>query len=165
MSDIRTAPVPARHHWMTAITLLLLGAVLALGLSGVFGSTERASRASSAVATLNVRGPETVRNGEFLELDVTIAPRRDLANAALEIEAAFWRNVTINTMIPAPEKEELKDGVMRFEFGPLRAGERATFKIDGQVNPHRFGPSRGSFALLDGDEEVARLDRQLKVMP
>jgi hypothetical protein len=150
---------------MTALTLAVLGAVLALGLSGAVGGTESVERASSDVATLALRGPETVRNGEYLELTVTMSPHRGVANAALEIDAAYWRNVTVNTMIPAPEKEEYKDGVMRFEFGPLGAGESAAVKIDGQVNPHRFGPSRGDFAFLDGDSELVRLDRGLRVIP
>lgn len=150
---------------MTALTLAILGSVLAVGLSGAVGGSESAERASSDIATLEFRGPATIRNGEYLEMTVGMSARRDVANAALEIDAAYWRNVTLNTMIPAPEKEELKDGVMRFEFGPLRAGESAAIKIDGQVNPHRFGPSRGDFVFLDEDRELVRLDRELRVIP
>lgn len=165
MPDIRTAPVPVRHHWMTAFTLSLLGGLLALGLSGALGGLERTSRVRTDAASLELRGAETIRNGEYLELTILMTPRRDVTNAVMEIDAGFWRNVTVNTMIPAPEKEELKDGVMRFEFGPLSAGESATIKIDGQVNPHRFGPSQGDFVFLDEDRELARLARELRVIP
>lgn len=165
MSDVRTAPVPVHHHWLTPFTLLLLGGVLVLGLSGALGGTERTSRVRSADAGLELRGPETVRNGEYLEFMVSMTPRRDVTTAALEIDAIFWRNVTVNTMVPAPDREELKNGVMRFEFGPLGASETASVKIDGQINPHRFGPSRGTFVFRDGDRELARLERRLRVIP
>lgn len=165
MSDIRTAPVPVRHHWMTACTLLLLGGLLALGLSGALGGLERTSRVRTDAASLELRGAETIRNGEYLELTILMTPRRDVTNAVMEIDAGFWRNVTVNTMIPAPEKEELKDGVMRFEFGPLNAGESATIKIDGQVNPHRFGRSSGTFVFLDGERKLTHLVRKLSVIP
>jgi hypothetical protein len=68
-------------------------------------------------------------------------------------------------MIPSPEREELRNGIMRFEFGPLDAGDAAQFKIDAQVNPHRFGASEGRFVLLDGDRPLAELARELTVMP
>lgn len=150
---------------MTGVTLLLLGALVALGLNGALGGRAHTSRAASASALLEVHGPAVIRNGEFLELTIRMTPRRNVANAALEIDAGLWRDITVNTMIPAPEKEEYRNGVMRFEFGPLAAGENAALKIDAQVNPHRFGPSRGSFAFLDGDEELASLDRGLRVIP
>lgn len=165
MPDVRDNPFPAHHRWMTALTLLLLGAVLAAGLSGMLGGAEDNRSAQGDAADLVIRGPAAVRNGEYLEFEVRMMAHRDIANAALEVDAGFWRNITVNTMIPAPEREEYRNGVMRFEFGPLRQGESAAVKIDGQVNPHRFGPSHGRFALLDGDVELASLDRPLRVVP
>lgn len=150
---------------MTAIVMAVLGGIVAFGLSGLAGGPDRRDEQRTADATLVVDGPAVIRNGEYDEMVVTMQAHRPIANLALEIDAAYWRDLTINTMIPAPDAESLDDGVMRFEFGPLDAGSATSFKLDAQVNPHRFGPSQGDFKLMDGDREIARLSRSLTVLP
>jgi hypothetical protein len=153
------------HKWMNAATLVLLGSIVAAGLVGLFGGYDHRSAAEGGNASLKISGPSIIRNGEYDEMTIEMMARRPIGNAALEIDAAFWREITINTMIPAPEKEELRNGIMRFEFGALDAGETAQFKIDAQVNPHRFGASEGRFVLLDGNRPLVSLARELTVMP
>ena len=147
------------------LAMLLLGGTVAFGLSGMAGGPDVRTAITGPDATLAVDGPSVIRNGEYDELVVSMAAHRDLANATLVIDADYWRDLTINTMIPAPEKGDLHDGAMRFEFGALAAGSAASFKIDAQVNPHRFGSSHGDFVLLDGNRELARLPRSLRVLP
>ena len=157
--------IPVHHRWMTPLTMLLLGSIVVFGLSGLAGGRDQRDTQRSAEATLVIEGPTVIRNGEYDEMLLTMQAHRPLTNLALEIDADYWRDLTINTMIPAPEAESVKDGVMRFEFGALDAGSTASFKFDAQVNPHRFGPSQGDFKLMDGDREIARLSRSLRVMP
>ncbi len=150
---------------MNALTFLMLGLIVAAGLAGLFGGHDHRSAAQSADAALEISGPSIIRNGEYAEMTIGMTAKRPIGNAVLAVDAAFWREMTINTMIPAPQKEELRDGIMRFEFGALDAGDTAQFKIDAQVNPHRFGASEGRFVLLDGDRPLAGLVRELTVMP
>jgi hypothetical protein len=150
---------------MNAATFLLLGLIVTAGLFGLFGGYDHNSASESADAALEISGPSIIRNGEYDEMTIEMTAKRPMGNAVLEMDAAFWREMTINTMIPAPQREELRDGTMRFEFGPLDAGETAQFKIDSQVNPHRFGASAGRFVLLDGDRPLAAMARELTVMP
>ena len=150
---------------MNVATFLLLGSIVVAGLAGLFGGYDHRSGIESADAALEISGPSIIRNGEYDEMTIKMTAKRPIENAVLEVDATFWRDMTINTMIPSPEREELRNGIMRFEFGPLDAGDAAQFKIDAQVNPHRFGASEGRFVLLDGDRPLAELARELTVMP
>jgi hypothetical protein len=165
LASTETFQTPPHHRWMTAIAALMLGGVVAMGLSGLAGGRDRRDFRTTAEATLLIEGPAIIRNGEYNETIVTMQAHRAIANLALEIDAAYWRDITVNTMLPSPEAEKLHDGVMRFEFGPLGAGSTASFKVDAQVNPHRFGSSRGDFVLKDGSREIARVSRSLIVWP
>lgn len=164
LKDLSKSSRP-HHRWVNALTFLLLGSIVFAGLTGTVGGYGLLREANGQAASLSISGPHIIRNGEYVEMTVSMIAERPIANAALEIDAAYWREMTINTMIPAPESEQLRDGIMRFEFGALNAGETAQFKIDAQVNPHRFGPSAGRFVLLDGDQPLVALSRSLLVMP
>lgn len=148
--------------WRLGILAAILGVAL-LGLLG--GAPAPTSRVANGAATLAVTTPDRLRNGMFFETRISAVAKRPVGDAVIAIPAAMWRDVTINTMIPSPAEEELLDGEFRFHFGPLGAGERLGFKIDGQMNPPRFKKSGGRIRLLDGKTELASLPVKLKVIP
>ena len=146
--------------------VLFLGLVVALSFSGIFGGTPNAThRAAAPRAELTVEAPRVLRSGEFFEMRFRIAATQPLADATLTVDKAFLHELTVNTMIPAAASEEAADGVLRFSYGPLAAGEAIDIKIDGQVNPRLFLGNEGAVAVADGEVELARVPLALTVLP
>ncbi|MEJ7776864.1 MAG: hypothetical protein WKF52_05665 [Sphingomicrobium sp.] len=155
-----------RPIWTAWIRASLLGALLALGLFGFLGGAPtRDIRNVAEAAAMRVNLPNPIRNGMFIETRIDIAARQPIADAVVAIPADLWREITINSLVPAATEEEYKDGEFRFHFGPLEAGERLLFKIDGQINPPRFASASGRIRLLDGTRELVAVPVSLKVIP
>ena len=153
-----------RHASWWRLGILL--AILAVALSGVLGGANAPTkRIASPGADLAVKTPDRLRNGMFFETQIAAVAKRPIGDAVIAVPAALWRDMTINTLIPGPSEEAFVDGEFRFHFGPLAAGQRLGVKIDGQMNPARWGSSSGSVRLLDGEAEVAALPITLKVIP
>ncbi len=148
--------------WRLGLLALILGFALSGLLGGAPAPTERVD---TAAATLAVNTPDRLRNGMFFETRVAVVAKRPIADAVIAFPAGYWRDLTINTAIPAPTEEEYSDGEFRFHFGPLAAGERLEYKIDGQINPARLGGSGGRVRLLDGEAELAAMTLELTVIP
>lgn len=148
------------------LPVLFLGLVVALSFSGIFGGTPNAThRAAAPRAELTVEAPRVLRSGEFFEMRFRIAAAAPLADATLTVDTALLHELTVNTIIPAAASEEAADGVLRFSYGPLEAGEVIDIKLDGQVNPRLFLGNDGTVALADGEAELARVPLKLTVLP
>lgn len=144
----------------------ILGLILAIALSGFFGGgASPVGRARGEAGTLTIEAPERLRNGEFFEMRVTGEAHRALQKPTLAIAAGYWRELAINTMVPAPAAERYDDGFFLFEYDPLEAGKRISVKIDGQINPAMFGGTRGAIQWRDGDTVLAAMPVRLIVLP
>ena len=144
----------------------ILAAILLAAVLGFLGGAPAPTlRATSDGALVAVTTPDRLRNGMFFETRIAVEAKRPITDAVIAVPAAMWRDVTVNSLLPAPTEEEFVDGEFRFHFGPLGVGEKLGFKIDGQMNPPRFGRSGGRIRLLDGDAEVVALPISLKVIP
>ncbi len=143
------------------LALVLLAALI--GLLG--GAPAPTRRTANAAAPLAVTTPDMLRNGMFFEARIAVVARRPIDDAVIAIPAAMWRDMTVNTLIPAPTEEQFVGGEFRFHFGPLGAGETLGLKIDGQMNPPRLASSGGRLRLLDGEVELAALPLGLRVIP
>ncbi len=155
-----------RSGFRRLLPVLLLGLVVALSFSGIFGGTPNAThRAVAPVAELTVNAPRVLRSGEFFEMRFRIAAAAPLADATLAIDESYLHELTVNTMIPAAASEDAADGVLRFSYGPLEAGEAIDIKLDGQVNPRLFLGNEGAVAVADGEAELARVPLKLTVLP
>lgn len=147
-------------------SLLVLCMLMALALSGVLaGGTTPVVRASFARADLAASIPERLRNGEFYEMRLTVTARQDIAKLRLAVTPTLWRDMTVNTMVPAAGEESFEDGAFTFDYGALRAGERFEIKIDGQINPPLTIGTRGTIALYDGDAQIGVLPVAIRVLP
>jgi len=144
----------------------VLAVILSVALLGYLGGAPAPTRrTASAAASLAVTTPDWLRNGMFFETRIAASAKRPIGDAVIAISAPMWRDMTVNTMIPAPAEEQFVGGEFRFHFGPLGAGETLGFKIDGQINPPRLGGSAGRVRLLDGEVELVALPISLKVIP
>lgn len=161
--------MPSRQRWAKILAwgvMAILGVFLLVALTGVLGG-QRANthRAESSAAVVHVAAPAVLRNGEFFEMRVYVEAKQPIAKPVIALDSDYWRNVTINTMLPAPTEEGFGDGVFEFTYGALEPGDILEVKIDGQINPARFGPSRGKVELLDDTVPLVSQPLQLTVLP
>lgn len=146
--------------------LFALGGILLAALLGAFGGLKNPTvTASGAGATLRVNAPAVLRNGEFFEMRYALEAHRPIARPVIAVAQSYWRDVTINTMVPAPASEGFEDGFFVFEFDPLEAGETIALKVDGQINPSLFGGTQGAVEARDDERTLARAGMRLTVLP
>lgn len=135
-------------------------------LLGAFGGGKaRNVVADSAAATLEVHTPRVLRNGLFFETRIQATAKAPLADAVIVVPASLWRDMTINTMIPAPSEEKAEKGAFRFSYGAMKPGDMLDIKIDGQVNPPLFAGNRGTIELHDGERMLVRAPVEITVLP
>lgn len=140
--------------------------LLALGLLNVFGARPAVNRAESDVARLEVKAPTTVRGGLFFEGRFRIDAREALEHATLVLDPGWQKELSINTIEPAPIGESSRDGRLELDFGAVRPGGSIVAYLQFQVNPSQFRTRRAQgVSLADGDRELLRIDRSLTVFP
>jgi hypothetical protein len=144
--------------------LILLGAVMLAALLGWAGYEVDRS-ASSDDVTLSWHAPERIRNGEFLEMRITIQATRQIEQLVLGVDEVVWRDFTINTFIPAPAEELSRVGEFRFDFGAMEAGQSRQVKIDGQINPDALGINSGMLRAYDGQQLLLEMPVRFEVLP
>ncbi|MEG3181840.1 hypothetical protein [Sphingomonas sp. LT1P40] len=153
----------AGHRWAS---LIVLSALMLAALLGAFGGGKvRPVTVDSATARLEVATPRVIRNGMFFETRIQVTAHQPIAKAVIAIPASLWRDMTINTMIPAPGEEKSEKGAFRFDYGAMKAGDVLDIKIDGQINPPLFAGTSGTIILHDGDRAIAELPLSITVLP
>lgn len=154
------------HRHASPLSLVLLGAIVLAALLGFAGGTPAPVRtARFAAATLTVKAPALIRNGEFVETRIVVEANTAIAQPVIGVDAAYWRDITVNTMMPAPADEAFAGGMFRFNYGALEPGDKLEIKIDGQINPSLFQGTRGRVALFDGDRLIGSQRLELRVLP
>ena len=149
-----------------SVALVLLAILLTLAMLGYLGGGKSPRLfADSPQATLTVKTPIRLRSGLFFEQVVQVRARTPLADAVIGIGAPLWQDTTINSMIPAAADEGYEDGQYRLHYGPLKAGDSLTMKIDGQINPPLTVGTRGVIALFDGQRQIAEIPLHIRVLP
>ncbi|MGL3822371.1 hypothetical protein [Sphingopyxis sp. R3-92] len=148
------------------VSIVLLGGILACAFAGFTGGQPSPKTvADFGRATLTVKTPLVIRNGEFFETEIEISSVAALGDATVAISADLWRDMTVNTMIPAAGEERFEEGSYRFAYGPLEAGQALRIKVDGQINPPLFAGTQGEISLYDGKRLVGRQPLRIKVLP
>jgi hypothetical protein len=156
----------ARRRHPRLLTSLILTALMAAALAGVFGGGKAPPViADSPEATLRVHTNRVLRSGLFFETRIRITAHADLADATLLLTPSLWRDMTINSIEPQAASEDFKGGAFRFHYGKLAAGKLLDIKIDGQINPPLFRGTRGKIALADGDPSLVSIPLHITVLP
>lgn len=154
------------HRHASLVSLAVLGALMALAMSGVLAGARTGPRtADFAAARLSVTVPAILRNGEFFEMRIAVTAKTPIAKLRIALPPAIWRDMTINTMIPAASEEVFEDGEFRFDYGKLDAGKSLAIKVDGQINPPLTLGTRGAVALYDGDRRLGDAPITIRVLP
>lgn len=164
IGDEHARPRASWRRHASPLSLVAFGTVVALAFTGVLGH-ERDWRAEADGAQLLVHAPEITRNGEFLEMRITVESDEPIGELVVGIESALWEDLTVNTMIPAPTDEESADGEFRFTFAELEPATSFLLKIDLQVNPDIVGGNEGAVTVYDGAERLVETMTSITVLP
>lgn len=165
LGEDHTQPHKGLAKHASVASVAILGAILVATLTGVFGGRATTIERNNAAVAAEIRMPMVLRNGEFFEMQVKIDARRRIEKLRLGIGSRIWRDVTVNTMIPAATDETYQDEAYRFTFGHLERGDRFVVKIDSQINPSRRGAAQGTVDILDGETILASVPLRITVLP
>ena len=157
-------PLEGWRRRASPFSVIVFGVVVTLGLSGLLGH-ERDWTASANGVELRVHAPEVIRNGEFLELRLTLVSEESLVAPTIGVDASLWRDMTVNTMIPSPTDETSEDGELRFAYGPFEADTEFLWKVDLQVNPDIVLGNEGTITVYDGERPLVAVDVSIQVLP
>lgn len=151
--------------WWSLVRLAVTGGVLLIAIFGLLGSgVSEPVVARNSAAILRVETPVPLRNGMFFETRLSMRAGGAIQEAVVAIPASVWRDVTINSMIPAPSEEEYERGYFLFRFGSLQPGQELLLKIDGQINPSRQADADGQIQFRDGDRILASAPFSVRVL-
>ncbi len=157
-------PIKGWRRHASPLSVVVFGLVLILGLTGVLGH-ERTWSAEADDVVLTIDSPETIRNGEFLEMRIGVESDRRIGELVIGVRRSLWEDMTVNTMIPAATDEESVDGEFRFTFGPMNPGTEFMLKADLQVNPDIVAGNSGAITVYDGDEPIVDAAIDIVVLP
>ncbi|MDC7808744.1 hypothetical protein [Sphingomonas koreensis] len=162
-AEVRGFGGRGQRRW---IALALLSLLMLAALLGLFGGGKiRRMVAEGPDVRLELSTSRVIRNGEFFEMRVRIIARRPVEKAVLAVPTSLWRDMTINTIIPAASEEKFEGNAFRFEYGALEPGETLDIKIDGQINPPLFLGTSGRVVVLDDARELAVIPLEITVLP
>jgi hypothetical protein len=159
-------PLSGLRAHASPIAFFVLGALVVTAMTGFFGGRPSPiTVASTPAAALELKVARPLRSGLFFETRIRIVARRDIAKPVIGVDASLWRDLTINSHIPAAADESFKEGQYRFEYAALKAGDTLEIKIDGQTNPPLVGYLAGTITLLDGDVRLTEARLSIPVLP
>jgi hypothetical protein len=164
IDDSHARPLAGWRRHASPLSLVAFGIVVFLALFGVLGH-ERQWDAADGGTSLSVHMPETIRNGEFFEIRVTVTSAEPIGELGIGFDQALWEDMTVNTMIPAATDEASEDGEFRFTFAELPPGTPFLFKVDLQVNPDILGGNEGLVTVYNGDVPLTEVPVSIAVLP
>ncbi len=159
-------PVSGLRAHASPLAFIILGAIVATAMTGALGGAPApVTTINAPAAVMEVKVARPLRSGLFFETHIRVVARQDIAKPVIGIDAALWRDLTINSQIPAPSDESFADGQYRFDYPALKAGDTLEIKIDGQTNPPLVGRLAGTITLLDGDTRLSAIALSIPVLP
>jgi hypothetical protein len=147
------------------VVLGVLSAIVVLALLNVFGQTSTTSRAEAPRADLEVRVPAHLRGGLLYQGRIVIEARDTIDKPVIELGPGWIEEIQANTVAPSPDSEVSRDGRWTLEYARLAAGDKLTVWMQFGVNPTGAGRRDQSVRLLDGDEQIAEVQRRVTVYP
>ena len=152
-------------HGPSVLSFIVLGGVLAWGVSGFAGGRDVDVTQTGPAATLRVHAPSVIRTGEIFESRIEVRAHRPIDKLVVAVTPALWRNMTLNSMTPTPGDETFGDDLFRFSYGKVEAGARFEVKLDLQINPALHGENAGRVAIYDGEQRLADVGVATRVLP
>jgi hypothetical protein len=154
-----------RGLWARRTLVAAFAAVAALALWGAFGQRDSESVAHGAAAALTVAAPATVRGGLYFQATVEVTARARIGEPRLIFDEGWLEGMQVSSIEPMASDEASRDGRLALAYGSLEPGERLKLWLQFQVNPTSVGARPHGVELADGDRTLARVERDLVVMP
>ncbi|HET7689621.1 MAG TPA: hypothetical protein VFK41_04545 [Nocardioidaceae bacterium] len=145
-----------------AVLVLVVGA----GLTGFLGPSEGTDTAEGGGYTLTVTHGAKVRSGQPVPLEITVeGPGAFSGPVELAFDPEVFDRFDFQNWYPNPDGESRSDSELTYEFAPPD-GNVLVVHLDARVAPG-LGISRNEhwIAVMDGSEELVRIDYTVWVMP
>jgi len=145
--------------------MTLFAVIVLVALLGVFGQRATSSTATGPAVTLRLEAPETVRGGLFFQSRIDVTATRTVGQPRLVFDEGWLEGMQVNSIEPAAESESSRDGRLVLSYGALGPGDRLRIYMQFEVNPTNVGRRSYGFELDDGQARIARIDRDITVLP
>jgi hypothetical protein len=154
-----------RGLWGRRIVVALFVAIVVLALAGFAGQRGSTDHAAGAQATLSLGAPETVRGGLFFQARVTVVAEEDVEHPRIVLSRGWVEGLQVNSIEPAAQSEASRDGRLVLSYDKVAAGDTLALWFQFQVDPTQPGRRDFSVELDDAEQPIARISRQLRVLP
>lgn len=158
-------PPTARTRHASLLSVLLLGAIVAVGLSGWAGGRMQTVSIDNDAVSVSVRTPTTIRVGQILQVRVHVAARRPVEELVLALQGSLLDQIAANAMIPGAASEAYENGMWVMHFQELSDGGEFVLQFSQQINPRLSGINSGRLQVRDGAQLLAELPLAMKVLP
>jgi hypothetical protein len=145
--------------------LVLLAALAAAGLAGVFGQRPTTARAEGDGVRLSVSSPTAMRGGLLWQAKIEIDARKEIKDARLLLDSGWFEGMQLNSVQPEPLDWAQDRGRNVLDFGHIAAGRTLTVRLQYQVNATSLGRRDQDITLADGDRALAFISRSATVYP
>jgi hypothetical protein len=150
----------ARRMWIGLFALIALAA-----LAGFIGQRPVHSEATAPEARMTLQAPDVVRGGLFFQTRIDIRALQDIEHPRLVFDDGWLEGMQVNSIEPAADSESSRDGRLVLSYGTLAAGDLLRIYLQFEVNPTNVGERSYGFELDDEERRIARIDRQIRVLP
>jgi hypothetical protein len=150
-------------RWLLIAALVVF---IAFALGNAFGQRSKTSTATAPVASLEVLSPTKVRPGLLFQTRITIRAYRKIKQPTLVMDRGWFEAMTFNGAVPDPPNwASAPDGKVELQYDKLGAGDTLVVWFSWQVNPPNAAHRHEGVILEDGNQPIARVDRNLTVFP
>jgi hypothetical protein len=151
--------------WIRRAVMTVLALVVLAALVNRFGQHPARSITRAPAATMRVTAPDTVRGGLFFESRVEIRAAEAIAHPRLVLDDGWLEGMQVNSIEPAPVGEASRDGRVVLSYDALDPGDVLRVWMQFEVNPTNVGRRSYGLALDDAERPVARIARDITVLP
>jgi hypothetical protein len=150
----------ARRVILTVFALIAVAA-----LYGLIGQRSSPSEARGPAARLRLDAPEVVRGGLFFQATLDVRAEQGIERPRFVLDDGWLEGLQVNSTEPAAGSETSRDGRLVLSYDELQPGDRLKVWLQFEVNPINVGHRSFGVELDDGTERLARIDRDLTVLP
>jgi hypothetical protein len=151
--------------WARRAVLTLLGLLVLAALANRIGQRPADHVVRTPAATMRLTAPKRVRGGLFFQSRVDIRAGQAIDHPRLVLDRGWVEGMQVNSIEPAPVGEASRNGRVVLSYDALQAGDVLVVWLQFEVNPTNVGRRPYGIALNDAEQPVARLDRNITVLP